>query len=108
MHFSEFNDKYWEILLKNIEKENKLIVLIGGFSTAGLKYKSSKEYGSFRNCLDAFFVLPYTLSPSRATTKYRTVLDNIFSNNIDEENHPGNIISISILDHSLKVLKLFV
>ena len=49
------------------------------------------------------FLLPYTSTPSRVTTHSRTLIDNIFSDNIEDGLISGNIIS-TIPDHYAQFL----
>ena len=49
------------------------------------------------------FLLPYISTPSRVTTHSRTLIDNIFSNNIEDRLISRNIIS-TISDHYAKFL----
>ena len=51
------------------------------------------------------FLLPYISSPTRITTKSRTLIDNIFSNNTSHETLSGNITT-TISDHYAQFLLL--
>ena len=58
---------------------------------------------SFLDSLYANFLLPYISTPSQVTTHSRTLIDNIFSNNIEDGIILGNIIS-TISDHYAQFL----
>ena len=49
--------------------------------------------------------MPYISSPSRVTPRSQTLIDNIFSNKIEEESFSGNITT-TVSDHYAQFLLL--
>ena len=76
---------------------------MGDFNIDLFKYDHSTDGASFLDSLYANFLLPYISTPSRVTTHSRTLIDNIFSNNIEDGLISGNIIS-TISDHYAQFL----
>ena len=48
-----------------------------------LKYDTGKDSADFLDAMYATFLLPYISTPFRDTPRFKTLIDNIFSNNID-------------------------
>ena len=67
-----------------------------------LKYDRNTDSASFLDSLYKNF-LPYISTPSHVTTHSRTLMDNIFANNIEDGLISGNIIS-TISDHYAQFL----
>ena len=103
MNQTEFIDIYLSELLQKFSKEDKTIMLMGDFNIDLLKYDHNTDSASFLDSLYANFLLPYISTPSRVTTHSRTLIDNIFSNNIEDGIISGNIIS-TISDHYAQFL----
>ena len=59
-------------------------MLTGDFNNDLLKYDHNTESASFLDSLYANFLLPYISAPSGVTKHSRTLVDNIFSNNIGD------------------------
>ena len=95
---SEFNDFYLHDLLQKLSNENKQIILMGDFNIDILKYDNNSDSATFLDNMYSNFLLPYITAPSRITSHSKTLIDNIFSNIIDEEPVSGNITS-TISDH---------
>ena len=68
-----------------------------------LKYDHNTDSASFLDSLYTNFLLPYISTPSQVTTHSRTLIGNIFSNNIEDGLISGNIIS-TISDHYAQFL----
>ena len=103
MNPTEFIDIYLSELLQKFSKEDKTIMLMGDFNIDLLKYDHNTDSASFLDSLYTNFLLPYISTPSRVTTHSRTLIDNIFSNNIEDGLISGNIIS-TISDHYAQFL----
>ena len=99
MNPTEFTENYLSELLQKLSKEDKTIILMGDFNIDLLKYDHNTDSDS----LYTNFLLPYISTPSRVTTHSRTLIDNIFSNNIEDGLISGNIIS-TISDHYAQFL----
>ena len=103
MNPTEFIDIYLSELLQKFSKEDKTIMLMGDFNIDLLKYDHNTDSASFLDSLYTNFLLPYASTPSRVKTHSRTLIDNIFSNNIEDGLISGNIIS-TISDHYAQFL----
>ena len=103
MNPTEFIDIYLSELLQKFSKEDKTIMLMGDFNIDLLKYDHNTDSASFLDSLYTNFLLPYISTPSCVTTHSRTLIDNIFSNNIEDGLILGNIIS-TISDHYAQFL----
>ena len=78
-------------------------MLTGDFNIDLLIYDDNTDSASFHDSLYTNFLLPYISTPIRVTTHFRTLIDNIFSNNIEDGLISGNIIS-TISDHYAQFL----
>ena len=105
MHPSEFNDIYLKDLLENLSHESKTIVIMGDFNIDLLKYDTEKDSADFLDSTYASFLLPYISTPSRVTPRSKTLIDNIFLNNIEDGSISGSIV-ITISDHYAQFLLL--
>ena len=56
-----------------------------------LKYDTEKDSADFLDSLYASFLLPYISTPSRVTPHSKILIDNIFSENIEDGSISGNI-----------------
>ena len=73
------------------------------FNTDLLKYGSNIDSSNFLDKTYSSFPLSYILSPSRLTTRSQTLIDNIFSNNIEEDIN-SRILTSKISDHYVQFL----
>ena len=105
MHPSEFNDIYLKDLPENLSHKNKTIVIMGDFNIDLLKYVTEKDSANFLDSMYASFLLRYISTPSRVTPRSKTLIDNIFSNNIEDGSISGNIVT-TISDHYAQFLLL--
>ena len=71
-----------------------------------MKYDTEKNSADFLDFMYASFLLPYISIPSRATPRSKTLIDNIFSNNIDDGSISRNIVT-TIFDHYVQFLLLW-
>ena len=70
-----------------------------------MKYDSEKDSADFLDSMYASFLLPYISTPNRVTPRSKTLIDNIFSNNIEDGSISGNIV-ITISNHYAQFLLL--
>ena len=63
-----------------------------------LKYDTGKDSAAFLDSMYASFLLPYINTPSQVTPRSKTLVDNIFSSNIEDGSISGNIVT-TISDH---------
>ena len=98
MHSSEFNSIHLNDLLEKLSHENKKIILMGNFNIDLLKYDMHGDSSDFLDAMYANFLLPYISTPSRVTPHSKTLIDNIFSNTIEDSSISGNLVT-AISDH---------
>ena len=97
MNLCDFNILYEELLAKT-RLENKNVFIVGDFNIDLLKTSSHVESDNFlTNNLSSCF-RPLITRPTRITPHSKTLIDNIFTNNLEENITSGNLIC-SISDH---------
>ena len=94
----EFNDTFLQITLEKLSYENKDIILMGDFNIDILKYDTNNDSATFLDMMYENFLLPYISSPTRVTPRSQTLIDDIFSNIIEDEIISENITT-TISDH---------
>ena len=90
-------------MLEKLSNENKTVALMSDFNIDLLKYDSNIDSSNFLDKTYSSFPLSYILSPSRLTTRSQTLIDNIFSNNIEEDIN-SRILTSKISDHYAQFL----
>ena len=100
---AEFNNVYLHHVLEKLSNEIKTVVLMSNFNIDLLKYDSNIDSSIFLDKMYSSFLLPYILSPSQLTTRSQMLIDNIFSNNIEEDTNSGNLMS-TISEHYAQFL----
>ena len=104
MDLSEFNNDYLNSVSEKLLREkNKHIILMGDFNVDLLKYTADTRTAQFQDQMYSSSLLPQITSPTRSSTKSKTLIDNTFSTDSPEETISGNIIT-SISDHLAQVL----
>ena len=78
---------------------------MGDFSINLLKYEKDHNAADFLDQMYSTSLVPQTISPTRITSRSRTLIDNIFSTDISENAISGDIIT-SISDHLAQFLFL--
>ena len=63
-----------------------------------LKYDLHGDSFDFLDAMYASFLLPYINTPSKVTPHSKTLIDNIFSNTIEDSSISGNLVT-TISDH---------
>ena len=94
-NFESFNQKFCEYMY--IVK-NKTFYLCGDLNINLLNYEKHADTNIFFNNLFSFGMCPLINKPSRITKDSATLIDNIFSNNIESNLLSGLLIS-DITDH---------
>lgn len=89
---------YLESCIYKITKEGKIIYLCGDFNSDLLKYDTSNNYKKFYDLLSSYGILPMILLPTRVSGDSATIVDNIFTNNIENLLNSGNI-KTDLSDH---------
>lgn len=81
-----------------MQKEQKDIVLMGDFNINLLNYEKNENVTNFVDTMYQNSLKPLILAPTRITNKSKTLIDNIFSNIVNENVISGNL-TVSISDH---------
>ena len=98
MDLNEFNDYYVNNLWVQLSKENKIISLLGNFTTGLLNFDQHSLTNEFFDSLSSHKLLPHIVQPTRIRNNSKTLIHNIYSNVITPNNISGNI-TVTILDH---------
>ena len=77
-----FQEKFFEPILQKINKQKRMCALAGDFNYDLLNYESHFATSSFYEMLSSHTYRPLILQPSRVTSKSKTLIDNIFINDI--------------------------
>ena len=93
-----FNDDYIKPLNEKLSSENKTIYLSGDFNFDLLSASSHTETSDFFDSMMSSFLLPTITIPTKINSVKSTVIDNIFTNNINPDLCSGNL-AIGISDH---------
>ena len=95
---NEFTCYYFNPLLEKLAKEQKIVLLLGGFNVDLLKHEQHKASNEFLDSLSSNMFLPFIIQPTISTYHSKSIIDNIFSNYIAQEIISGNLTSM-ISDH---------
>ena len=90
--------QYLDETLSKLVKENKEVYHCGDFNFDLSKIDTDHLTQHFFNLLCCYGFMPHILQPTRVTENTATVIDNIFSNNIEDEISSGNIL-ITFSEH---------
>ena len=82
-----------EETLSKISTEEKEIYICGDFNIDLLKMDSNKNYKYFYDLMCSYGFSPKIIQPTRVTTNSATLIDNIFTNNLENDIKSGNIIT---------------
>ena len=97
MNVSTFNAEFFAPLLKNLNKENKEVILTGDFNMNLLNFGKKRGTHQFLELFHNNYTPQITL-PTRITDRSATLIDNIFLNTQRHKQTSGNITT-SISDH---------
>ena len=86
------------MVASKVAKEKKLIYLMGDFNFDLLQYDTDNNSYDFLNSIVENGMLPFIHQPTRIIDSSATLIDNIFSNNIEDESISGNLF-IKLSDH---------
>ena len=98
---SDFLDTFLEATLKRITKARKTCILLGDFNIDLIKYGHQTDVSSFYDLVSTHGFRPLILQPTRVTSHSATLIDNIFTNDLQCLSKGGNI-TCSISDHFLQ------
>ena len=95
---SIFNDEYLKNLILKLEKENKKCFISGDFNFDLMKTENHTDTFEFLEVMSTNFLLPTITIPTRINPKNNTLIDNIFSSEINPDLISGNF-TVGISDH---------
>ena len=98
MRVSTFNAEFFAPFLKNLNKENKEVILTGDFNVNLLNFGKKRGTHQFLEELFHNNYTPQITLPTRITDRSATLIDNIFLNTQLHKQTSGNITT-SISDH---------
>ena len=84
--------QYLESCFGKLAKENNEIYICGDFNYDLIKMETEHTIQNFFNLLCSHGFLPHIIQPTRLTENTTACIDNIFSNNIQDEIISGNIL----------------
>lgn len=93
-----FTDKFTELIDSRIF--NKSILLCGHFNISLINPQRLRTVHDFLNEMYSRFMFPVISQPTRVTSTGATLIDNIFSNDIDNTLYSG-LLACDISDHLL-------
>ena len=99
----ELMDAFLQPLLDKLSYENKNVILLGDFNIDLLHYESHIQTREFLDKIYFGLLSPHITIPTRITPRSRTLIDNIFTNTVDEPSISGNLMC-SISDHLARFL----
>ena len=97
--------QYLETCLATLAKENKEVYICGDYNFDLLKVDTDHLTQHFFNLLCSYGFLPHILQPTRVTENTSTVIDNIFSNNIQDDIISGNVL-LNLSDHFAQMVSV--
>ena len=98
MNVSTFNAEFFAPLLKNLNKENKEVILTGDFNVNLLNFGKKRGTHQFLEELFHNNYTPQITPPTRITKRSTTLIDNTFLNTQRHKQTSGNKTT-SISDH---------
>ena len=86
----QFNEKISEIL-SNIKTEKKLAYLLGDFNLNLLSIDKHKDTQDFIDAMYSFSMFPCITKPTRVTSRSVALIDNVYINDVLNENAVSGI-----------------
>ena len=93
-----FNDHLQEIL-STINSENKITYYLGDFNINILNIDNHTETHDFTDAMFSYSLLPMITKPTRVTSTSATLIDNIFTSCIDNNQVFNGILYCDVSDH---------
>ena len=103
MCLKQFN-LYFNNFISGLSAENKVSYLVGDFNINLLNTESDPDTHDFYDSLTANLFIPHITLPTRITSKSKTLIDNIFSNNPNFADCVSGNFTFSISDHLAQFL----
>ena len=100
---TEFNECYLQSFLDKLSLGNKDVILMGDFNMDLLHYETHNQSRDFLDKMFSASLKPHITTPTRITPQSKTLIDNIFTNFLDEDIACGNVTCCTSdhLDQSL-------
>ena len=98
--------EYMEMTLNKISNEQKDTYICGDFNSDLLKLDRVSNYKKFYEQMCSYGLLPQIIQPTRTTDNSATIVDNIFTNNMNNNKISGNIIT-DFSDHYTQFVSVF-
>jgi len=89
---------YFEQTIERIISAGKTILVLGDMNINILKAETCRYAQRFLNSLQSYYLLPTIDKPTRVYNNSATLIDNIFTNKLDNNFLSGNIVS-DLTDH---------
>ena len=86
MDVLDFKNNYINQIFEILSTEQKQVFLLDDFTINLLNYNDHHSANDFLNSLASNSFIPYILHPTRITSHSKTLIDNIFSNYISNNN----------------------
>ena len=99
-----FNENVFNVFMEKLASENKVCYMSGDFNIDLLKIDSDKDIMNFYNSLTSNLFVPHITLPTRITSHSQTLIDNIFSNDLDFAQGISGNFTFSISDHLAQFL----
>lgn len=80
-------------VLELLDSERKEIYIMGDFNIDLLNCASHDKTNDFLEKMFSFYMLPLISKPTRVSTKTATLIDNIFTNTLNDNVHSGLLYS---------------
>ena len=93
-----FNDQINDIL-SSIKSESKLAYLLGDFNINLLSIDKHKDTQDFVDNMYSYSMFPCITKPTRVTSRSATLIDNVFQNDVLNDNTLSGILYTDITDH---------
>ena len=84
--------------MEKLSFENKELYLLGDYNIDVLK-TDDDNIDEYYNIISSNFLVPHITLPTRITSTSRTLIDNIFSNNLNFVHAVSGDLTVSISDH---------
>lgn len=97
-NLEDFNNHLSDVL-EIITRENKLIYLLGDYNINLLNSDHHGNSSLFIDIMYSYSLFPLINKPTRVTTQSATLIDNIFTNDIHNDNLFNGILLTDISDH---------
>ena len=94
----DFNSHFLQPLIDKLAIENKNIVLLGDFNVDVLHYGSNNPTREFLDLMFSASLTSQITIPTRLTVRSETLIDNIFTNSVEENSISGSL-ECCISDH---------